>query len=48
MVQVEQGLRTLGVRDIRRAVIPNSGHHVAEENPEATADMIATFAAGLR
>ena len=48
LVQVEQGLRTLGVRNIRRAVIANSGHHIAEENPQATANMIATFAAGLQ
>ncbi len=48
LVQIEQGLRTLGVRDIRRAVIADSGHHVAEENPQATANVIATFAAALQ
>ena len=46
--QAEEGLRSLGVRDISRKVIPNSGHYLTEENPTATADAIATFAAGLR
>lgn len=48
LVQIEQGLRSLGVRNIRLAVIANSGHHVAEENPQATAMTIATFADSLR
>ena len=48
LVQVEQGLRSLGVRNIRLAVIANAGHHIAEENPQATASTIATFADSLR
>lgn len=47
-VQIEQGLKALGVRDIRVAVIPNSGHWVAEEQPSATAAVIANFAASVR
>lgn len=46
--EMERGLRALGVRDIRVAVIPNSGHWIAEENPQATATVIAGFAAGVR
>lgn len=46
--QVEQGLRSLGVRDIRLAVIANAGHHIAEEDPLATASTIATFASSLQ
>lgn len=45
---LERGLRSLGVRSIRRAVIPNSGHWLAEEQPAVTAQAIADFAAGLR
>lgn len=45
---IERGLRSLGVRNIRLAVIPNSGHWLAEEQPAATATAIANFAAGVR
>lgn len=48
IAQLEKGLRALGVRDIRVAIIPNSGHWIAEENPKATAAVIVTFAAGIR
>lgn len=46
--QLEQGLRALGVRNVRVAVIPSSGHWVAEEQPAITANLIATFAASPR
>ncbi|WP_394835907.1 alpha/beta hydrolase [Pendulispora rubella] len=38
-----EALRQLGVRNVQVATIPDSGHYVAEENPEATADVIETF-----
>ena len=35
--QLEQGLRALSVRDVRVAVIPDSGHRIAEEQSAITA-----------
>ena len=46
--RLEQGLRALGASDVRVAIIPNSGHWIAEEQPSITANLIATFAVGLR
>lgn len=45
---LERGLRSLGVRNIRRAVIPNCGHWLPEEQPADTANEIANFAADFR
>ena len=43
--QLEQGLKALGVRDVSVVNIMHSGHWIAEEQPAATADLIAAFAA---
>lgn len=45
--QLAAGLKALGASDVRVAVIANSGHWIAEEQPVATARLIADFAAGL-
>ncbi|USX25344.1 alpha/beta hydrolase [Oxalobacteraceae bacterium OTU3CINTB1] len=47
IVPMEAGLRALGVRNISVTLIPNSGHWIAEENPVATAEAIAKFAAAV-
>lgn len=46
--ELARGLKALGVRHLRTETIPNSGHWIAEENPEATAKAILTFAESLR
>lgn len=45
---LEQGLKTSGARNVRVASIPSSGHWIAEEQPAATAKLIADFASTRR
>jgi pimeloyl-ACP methyl ester carboxylesterase len=40
-----ESLRGHGAQDLRSVVVPDSGHWVAEEQPRATADALARFAA---
>ena len=45
--RLAKGLNAVGARDVRTAVIANSGHWVAEEQPAAVVELIAAFASGL-
>lgn len=45
--QLKQGLTALGVQNVRIAVIANSGHWLAEEQPSTLVTVLGTFASSL-